>query len=81
MAENLCKRPDKFNRNRCQQEISTGKLKYPHSEDRNFNRVGSDISVALRETTLTIINSIDTPISYSRVVVRYSHHTSLQWAK
>ena len=33
-------------------------FRYPNSEDRIFNRVISDISIALRETTITISDSI-----------------------
>ena len=36
------------------------RLMYSDPEDRNFNRVISDISVVLRETTLTISDSIET---------------------
>ena len=35
-------------------------LRYPDPEDRIFNHVISDISVELRETTLTISDSIET---------------------
>ena len=45
-------------------------LRYPNREDRIFNRVISDISVVLRETTLTISDSIQTGSPVEKEIVR-----------
>ena len=46
-------------------------LRYYHPEDRNFNRVISDISVVIREIALTTSYSIetDTPVESEKVRV------------
>ena len=46
-------------------------LRHPDPEDRIFNRFISDISIVLRETTLTISGSIETvsPVESERVRV------------
>ena len=51
--------------------MSFGKgLSYPDSEDRIFNRVITDISVVLKETTLTISDSIETGSPVETKIVR-----------
>ena len=48
-----------------------GRLRYPGSADRIFNRVILDMSVILRETTLTISDSDETgsPVETEMVLV------------
>ena len=52
------------------------RIMYSDPEDRIFNCVIADISIVLGETTLTrsISDSMGT-------VVRYPHHTPLQWTE
>ena len=45
-------------------------LRYPDLEDRVFNRVISDISVVLGETTLTISDSVETGSPVESEIVR-----------
>ena len=45
-------------------------LRYSFPEDRIFNPVTSDISVVLRDTTLTISNSIQTNLPVEYEIVR-----------
>ena len=45
-------------------------LRYRYPEDRIFNRVISDIPIALGETTLTILDSIETSSPVKREIVR-----------
>ena len=54
-------------------------FKVPHPDDLNFNRVISDISVVLRETTLTISDFIETdsPVETEIVVVIYLSTTEI----
>ena len=45
-------------------------LRYPYPDIKIFNRVISDISVVLRETTLTISDSIETNSPDESEIVR-----------